>query len=64
MTLIKFAYVDQQIKGDISQFYTAWQQDDFPNFLEFRTDGVADFRIEMEAFTFGADIHTKATRNK
>jgi hypothetical protein len=59
MTLLKLVHVDQQIKGDISQFHTVWQQDDFPYFLEFRTDGVADFRIEMEAFTFGDDIHTR-----
>ncbi len=59
MTLLKLVHVDQQIEGNISQFHTVWQQDDFPNFLEFRTDGVADFRIEMEAYTFGDDIHTR-----
>ncbi len=59
MTLMKLVHVDQQINGDISQFHTTWQQDDFPNFLEFRTDGVADFRIEMQAYTFGSDIHTR-----
>jgi hypothetical protein len=59
MTLMKLVHVDQQIKGDTTQFHPAWQQDDYPGFLEFRTDGVADFRIEMEAYTFGADIHTK-----
>jgi hypothetical protein len=58
MTLMKLAHVDQQINGDTTRFHTAWQKNDSPSFLEYRTDGVADFRIEMEAYTFGADIHT------
>jgi hypothetical protein len=28
------------------------------DFLEYRTDGVADIRTEIQTFTFGVDIHT------
>ena len=57
MTLDKLINADQQLQDDVSQFHTAWQQTDYPVFLEFRTDGVADFKIEMEAFSYGNDIH-------
>ena len=57
MTLDKLINADQQLEGDVTQFHTAWQQTDYPALLEFRTDGVADFKIEMEAFSYGNDIH-------
>ena len=57
MTLDKLINADQQLQDDLTQFHSVWQQTDYPAILEFRTDGVADFKIEMEAFSYGNDIH-------
>lgn len=57
MTLDKLINADQQLLDGATEFHSAWHQTDYPAILEFRTDGVADFRIEMEAFSYGNDIH-------
>ena len=57
MTLDKLINADQQLQDGLTKFHSVWQQTDYPAILEFRTDGVADFKIEMEAFSYGNDIH-------
>lgn len=62
MTLSKLVHADMQMQNDDISFHMAWQQADYPVFLEFRTAGVADFRIAMDAFNYGEDIYSE-TKN-
>ncbi|NOQ15456.1 MAG: hypothetical protein GQ581_00175 [Methyloprofundus sp.] len=58
MTLSKLIHADMQLQNEEGMlFHTAWHQADYPVFLEFRTEGVADFRVAMDAFNYGEDIY-------
>ncbi|NOQ63600.1 MAG: hypothetical protein GQ582_03725 [Methyloprofundus sp.] len=59
MTLSKLVHVDRQLKNPELTFHSLWQQADYPPYLEFRAAGVADFRIAMDAFTYGDDIYSQ-----
>jgi len=59
MTLSKLVHADIQMQEDKTTFHTAWHQADYPAFLEFRTAGVADFRVAMDAFDYGKDIYSE-----
>ena len=59
MTLSKLVHVDKQLSNPELEFHDLWQQADYPAYLEFRPAGVADFRIAMDAFSYGEDIYSK-----
>ena len=59
MTLSKLVHVDKQLSNPELQFHDLWQQADYPAYLEFRPAGIADFRIAMDAFSYGEDIYSK-----
>ena len=59
MTLSKLVHADMQMQDNDVSFHMAWQQADYPAFLAFRTAGVADFRIAMDAFNYGEDIYSE-----
>lgn len=58
LTLAKLVHVDQLAEGDTNLFRQFWFQDDFPGGLHYSLDGEWDFRIEMEAFPYGEDVHS------